>query len=73
MALPSGVAIVFSDIEGSTKLWESDPDGMRASLARHDEIVRSVVEPGLVYVGWRASPIRICLRQQGTLASSRRA
>ena len=25
-------------------LWESGPDGMRASLARHDEIVRSIVE-----------------------------
>ena len=45
MALPSGVlTFVFSDIEGSMKLWESDPTGMRVSLARHDEIVRSVVE-----------------------------
>ena len=45
MTLPSGVVtFVFSDIEGSTKLWESGPDGMRASLARHDEIVRSIVE-----------------------------
>lgn len=44
MTLPGGVVtFVFSDIEGSTKLWESDPDGMRLSLARHDEIVRSVV------------------------------
>lgn len=45
MSLPSGVVtFVFSDIEGSTLLWESDPDGMRSSLARHDEIVRNVVE-----------------------------
>ena len=45
MTLPSGVVtFVFSDIEGSTKLWESDPDGMRVSLAHHDEIVRSIVE-----------------------------
>ena len=45
MALPRGVVtFVFSDIEGSTKLWESDPDGMRLSLALHDEIVKSVVE-----------------------------
>jgi class 3 adenylate cyclase len=45
MTLPSGVVtFVFSDIEGSTKLWESDPDGMRVSLAPHDEIVRSIFE-----------------------------
>jgi class 3 adenylate cyclase len=45
MTLPSGVVtFVFSDIEGSTKLWESDPDGMRVSLAHYDEIVRSIVE-----------------------------
>ncbi len=44
MTLPSGVVtFVFSDIEGSTKLWESDPDGMRASLAQHDRIVRTTV------------------------------
>jgi predicted ATPase/class 3 adenylate cyclase len=44
MSLPSGVVtFVFSDIEGSTKLWESDPDGMRASLALHDEMARSTV------------------------------
>ena len=45
MTLPSGVVtFVFCDIEGSTKLWVSDPDGMRVSLARHDEIVRHIVE-----------------------------
>ncbi|TFH17476.1 MAG: adenylate/guanylate cyclase domain-containing protein, partial [Acidimicrobiales bacterium] len=41
MGLPSGVVtFMFSDIEGSTRLWESDPSGMRRSLARHDEIFR---------------------------------
>ncbi|HJQ96038.1 MAG TPA: adenylate/guanylate cyclase domain-containing protein [Acidimicrobiia bacterium] len=45
MTLPSGVVtFVFSDIEGSTKLWESDPEGMRVSLAQHDEIVRRIIE-----------------------------
>ena len=45
MALPGGVVtFVFSDIEGSTRLWESDPDGMRQSLRRHDELVRETVE-----------------------------
>lgn len=45
MVLPEGaVAFLFSDIEGSTRLWESDPDGMRESLAEHDAIVRATVE-----------------------------
>ena len=35
---PSGtVSLLFTDIEGSTSLWERDPDGMRRALARHDE------------------------------------
>jgi predicted ATPase/class 3 adenylate cyclase len=45
MNLPTGVVtFVFSDIEGSTRLWEEDPTGMAQSLARHDEIVRSVID-----------------------------
>ena len=45
MSLPTGVVtFVFSDIEGSTRLWESDPEGMRRSLARHDQLVTDVVE-----------------------------
>ncbi len=44
MSLPSGVVtFLFSDIEGSTRLWESDPSGMRGSLARHDEVFRDHV------------------------------
>jgi predicted ATPase/class 3 adenylate cyclase len=47
MSLPSGVVtFVFSDIEESTKLWESDPEGMRASLGHHDEIARRIVTAG---------------------------
>ena len=42
--LPSGtVTFLFSDIEGSTRLWEEHPDAMRDALARHDEIMRSAV------------------------------
>ena len=45
MDLPTGVVtFVFSDIEGSTRLWEDDPTGMAGSLARHDEIVRTVID-----------------------------
>lgn len=52
VGLPSGVVtFLFSDIEGSTRLWESDPTGMRRSLARHDEVFRDLVADagGLVF------------------------
>jgi predicted ATPase/class 3 adenylate cyclase/Tfp pilus assembly protein PilF len=38
------VTFLFTDIEGSTKLWEQHPDVMPAALARHDEIVRKAIE-----------------------------
>ncbi|MBM2851143.1 MAG: hypothetical protein HW418_4085, partial [Anaerolineales bacterium] len=42
--LPSGeVTFLFTDIEGSTPLWERDPDGMRESLARHDAILHEAI------------------------------
>ena len=37
--LPSGtVTFLFTDLEGSTRLWEEHPDAMQGALARHDEI-----------------------------------
>jgi predicted ATPase/class 3 adenylate cyclase len=45
MRLPQGtVTFLFTDLEGSTRLWEAHPEEMRLALARHDEIVRSAVE-----------------------------
>lgn len=42
---PSSVTtFLFTDIEGSTRLWETEPDAMRAALARHDVIARAAVE-----------------------------
>src|SRR5262245_51572873 len=41
LAVPSGtVTFLFSDIEGSTALWEKHPTAMPATLARHDAILR---------------------------------
>jgi class 3 adenylate cyclase len=38
--LPDGaVTFLFSDIEGSTQLWERAPDAMRDALTMHNEIV----------------------------------
>jgi class 3 adenylate cyclase len=45
VAPPSGtVTFLFTDIEGSSRMWEESPATMRAALARHDEILRSVIE-----------------------------
>ena len=42
--LPSGtLTFLFTDLEGSTRLWELHPDAMQAALARHDEILRDAV------------------------------
>ncbi|MCA1842754.1 MAG: adenylate/guanylate cyclase domain-containing protein [Actinobacteria bacterium] len=35
---------VVSDIESSTRRWESDPGGMAKDLALHDELLRTVFE-----------------------------
>ena len=39
----SAVTFVFTDIEGSTRLWETQSALMAAALARHDELCRSAV------------------------------
>ena len=42
---PTGtVTFLFTDIEGSTKLWEKSPRGMHAALTRHDTILREAIE-----------------------------
>src|SRR5687767_13474672 len=35
---------LFTDIEGSTRMWEETPERMQPALARHDAIARSTVE-----------------------------
>ena len=47
---PSGVVtFLFTDIEGSTRRWETDADSMRAALAAHDEVLRETV---VAHDGW---------------------
>src|SRR5438552_1613843 len=42
--LPTGtVRLLLADVEGSTRLWESEPDAMTAALARLDRIVNETV------------------------------
>lgn len=43
-ALPAGdLTFVFTDIEGSTPRWESNPARMRAALELHDALVQGVI------------------------------
>ncbi|MGA7464608.1 adenylate/guanylate cyclase domain-containing protein [Mycobacterium sp.] len=43
MPAASGVVtFLFTDVEGSTRRWEADADAMRAALAAHDEVLRTV-------------------------------
>jgi predicted ATPase/class 3 adenylate cyclase len=51
VGVPSGtVTFLFTDIEGSTGLWEAAPEAMRAALVRHDELVRGAIEAHDGYV-----------------------
>lgn len=44
-SLPCGtVTFLFTDIEGSTRLWEQEPERMRVALARHDLLMRKSIE-----------------------------
>lgn len=43
--MPSGiVTFLFTDIEGSTRLWEHEPDLMWAAVTRHNELLDEVIE-----------------------------
>ena len=49
--LPVGtVTFLFTDIVGSTTLWEAQRDAMRISLARHDALLRQCIEQHGGYV-----------------------
>src|ERR671916_372115 len=43
--LPTGtITFLFTDVEGSTKLWERHPAAMSQTLSHHDELIRNAVE-----------------------------
>ena len=49
-AAPSGVVtFLFTDVEGSTRRWEADAEGMRAALAAHDQVLRKAID---AHGGW---------------------
>jgi hypothetical protein len=44
-AAPSGVVtFLFTDVEGSTRRWETDADLMRKALVPHDEVLHTAIE-----------------------------
>src|SRR5580698_698772 len=45
--LPTGVVtFVFTDVEGSSQLWEDHPEEMTQALADHDRLIAEAVESG---------------------------
>ena len=48
---PTGtLTFLFTDIEGSTKMWERSPKAMQRALSRHDEILSEATEKRGGYV-----------------------
>src|ERR1700750_1256155 len=43
------MTFLFTDVEGSTRRWEADAEGMRVALAAHDEVLRAAIEE---HGGW---------------------
>ncbi|MFN0029746.1 MAG: ATP-binding protein [Acidimicrobiales bacterium] len=82
MSRPTGiVAFLFTDIVGSTRLWEEHPAAMDAALASHDRIWRIAVETegGFVFstagdglsaaFNTPAEAVRVALAAQRALAA----
>ncbi len=44
-SLPTGtITFLFTDIEGSTRLWEEYPEQMRSAMMRHDALIESAIQ-----------------------------
>jgi class 3 adenylate cyclase len=43
------VTFLFTDLEGSTRRWETGANAMRAALGAHDEALRTAIE---AHWGW---------------------
>ena len=59
MVQPIGtVSFLFTDIQGSSSLWENHPAEMRAALARHDALMRETIgnNEGYVFKTTRSHP-----------------
>lgn len=80
--LPTGtVTFLFTDLEGSTRLWDEHPAAMREAVARHDVLLRRAFEShrGHVFktigdafcVAFEAAPDALQSRRAGPPAGRR--
>ncbi len=70
-ARPSGtVTFLFTDVEGSTRLWALDPSAMSASLRLHDSILRDAIEGHAGYVFTTAGDSFAAAFQDASVAAS---
>ena len=54
--LPQGtLTFLFTDIEGSTRLWEQHPEAMRGAVARHEALITAAVSPGFAAASFNAT------------------
>lgn len=43
--IPTGIiTFLFTDIEGSSRLWDGQPEAMKEAVRQHDAIVRQTIE-----------------------------
>src|SRR5438093_8113349 len=68
-ALPTGtVTFLFTDVEGSTRLWEQHPDAAREALVQHDALIELLAEQhdGQVVRPRGEGDSRFCVFQRAT-------
>jgi predicted ATPase/class 3 adenylate cyclase len=73
---PSGtVTFLFTDIEGSTQLWEAHGDDMASTLAQHDALLRAAIEGegGFVFAGGGDGVAAAFASAAGALTAARNA
>ena len=72
--LPAGtVTFLFTDLEGSMRLWQEHPVPMKAASARHDELLRDAVvgHDGHVFTDLEGSAmVDLSLTQLAVIADS---
>lgn len=79
---PTGtVALAFTDVQGSTKLWEHRPEAMRVALELHDRVMREAIarcggyevktegDAFMVAFSSAAEAVRFCLDAQEALVA----
>src|SRR5262245_58930371 len=67
--LPTGtVTFLFTDVGGSTRLWEAHPAAMRAALVRHDALIEGLVAAhgGVVVRPRGEGDSRFCVLRRAT-------